>query len=120
MSLQLAGLKASIHHKGAKTGATLEYLVTVTTGPFYTILLVSTLGDIGDLPNIWKNIERQMRRWRNLSQVKEDKTIEKEFNKMKKSNICDKEFIVMVIKKFTRPERRVDELSENFNMRFNI
>ena len=52
----------------------------------------------------------------NMFQTKEqDKTTEKELNKMEVSNLPDKEFKVMVIKALMALERRVDELSENFN-----
>ena len=53
---------------------------------------------------------------RNMFQMKEqDKTSEKELNKMETSNLPDKNSKVMVIKLLIRLGRRVDELSENFN-----
>ena len=50
-----------------------------------------------------------MRRQRNISQMKEqDKSPEKELNKMETSNLLDAEFKTLVI-------RMLNELSENFN-----
>ena len=57
-----------------------------------------------------------MRRQKNMFQLKEqDKTSEKEPNKMEISNLLEKEFKVMVIKMLTKLRRRMDEHSENFN-----
>ena len=56
-----------------------------------------------------------MRRQRNIFQTKEeDKTSEKQLNKMEISNQPDKEFEVMVRKMLTEL-RRMDEYSEIFN-----
>ena len=57
-----------------------------------------------------------MRRHRNMPQLKEqNKTPEKELNKMETSNIPDSEFKTLVIKMLNELRRRVGELSENFN-----
>ena len=45
----------------------------------------------------------------------QNKTPEKELNKMKINNLLDKEFKAMVIKMLTELRRRMDEHSENFN-----
>lgn len=42
------------------------------------------------------------------------KTLEKELKKMKKSNLPDKEYSIMVMKMLTKL-RRMDEHNENFN-----
>lgn len=46
---------------------------------------------------------------------KQDKTSEKDFNEIEKSNISDEEFKLTVIKMFTELRRRPDEHSENIN-----
>ena len=79
------------------------------------------LGDVADLPNTrYKHRERgKMRRQRNMSQVKEQhKTSEKELHETEINNLPDKEFQQKVIIKLTDLERRMDELSENFNEEF--
>ena len=60
-----------------------------------------------------------MRRQRNMSQMKKNKTkkpqkITEELNEMEIRNIPDKEFKIMVIKVLIRLEKRVEELTENF------
>lgn len=50
-----------------------------------------------------------------LQTNKKDKTSEKELNKRELINLLAKEFKVMVVKMLIRLERRMDELSENFN-----
>ena len=52
-----------------------------------------------------------MRRQRNMSQMKEqDKTPEKELNKMETSNLPDAEFKTLVIRMLNELRRRVNEL----------
>ena len=50
-----------------------------------------------------------------LQMKEQEKTPEKQLNEMEKCNLPGKEFKVMVIKIFNRPESRVDEPNENFN-----
>lgn len=51
-----------------------------------------------------------------MLQTEEENTIsEKELNKIEINNLSDKEFKLMVINGLIRLERRVDELSEDFN-----
>lgn len=58
-----------------------------------------------------------MRRQRNMLQRKEhDKTSERELSKTKISYLPDDQFKVIVIKMFTRLERRVNKLSKKFNI----
>ena len=45
----------------------------------------------------------------------QDKTSEKELNKIEISNLPNKEFKIMIIKMFTKLGRKMDEHSENFN-----
>ena len=45
----------------------------------------------------------------------QDKTLEKELNKMERSNWPDEEFKILVIKVLTKLRRRRDELGENVN-----
>ena len=45
----------------------------------------------------------------------QNKTPEKELNKMETSNLLDAEFKILVIRMLNELRRRVDELSENFN-----
>lgn len=53
---------------------------------------------------------------RSIFQVKkQDKTSEKDFNEIEKSNVPDKEFKLIVIKMFTELRRRPDEHSKNIN-----
>ena len=55
-----------------------------------------------------------MRRQINMSQMKEqNKTPEKEQNKMKTSNLADLEFKTLVIKMLNKFRGRLDVLSEN-------
>lgn len=57
-----------------------------------------------------------MREKKNMFPIQEqNKTPEKELNKMKINNLLDKEFKAMVIKMLTELRRRMDEHSENFN-----
>ena len=57
-----------------------------------------------------------MRTQRNMSQMKEqNKTPEKELNKMETSNLLDAEWKTLVIRMLSELRGRVDELSENFN-----
>lgn len=55
-----------------------------------------------------------MRRQKDLFQTQE-KTTEKKLNGMEIHQIPDKELKVIVLKILTIPERKADELSENFN-----
>ena len=77
---------------------------------------LSRLGDIADLL-ICRNKHRELgkiRRQGNIFQVNEqDKTSEKELNKMEKTNLLDKELKVKVIKILTKLRKRVEK--ENFN-----
>lgn len=50
-----------------------------------------------------------------LQMKEQDKTSEKELNEIEISNMPDKGFREIIIKIFTRFERQVEELSENFN-----
>ena len=53
-----------------------------------------------------------------MFQMKEqDKTSEKELNKVKISNLPDKEFKVMITKMLTKLRSRVDKHSKNFKKR---
>ena len=57
-----------------------------------------------------------MKRQRNMFQIKEqDKSSEKEINKMEVINPPDKEYKPIVIRMLTDLQRRMDELSETFN-----
>ena len=57
-----------------------------------------------------------MRRQRTMAQVKEqNKTPEKELNKMEISNLPDAESKTLVIRMLNELRGRVDELRENFN-----
>ena len=57
-----------------------------------------------------------MRRQRKMSQMKEqDKTPEKELNKMETSKLQDAELKTLVVRMLNELRGRVDELSENFN-----
>ena len=56
------------------------------------------------------------RRQRNMSQIKEqNKTPEKELNRMETSNLPDAEFKTVVIRMLNELKGRVEERSENFN-----
>ena len=46
----------------------------------------------------------------------QNKTSEKELNKVEMSSIPHKEFKVMIIKMLNKPGRRIDEHSENFKL----
>ena len=62
-----------------------------------------------------------MQRQRNMFQMKEqDKTSEKELNKMEISNVSDKEFKVTIIKVLNELRRRIDEHSENLTKSLKI
>ena len=51
-----------------------------------------------------------------MSQMKDqDKTPEKDLNKMKTSNLTDAEFKTLVISMLGKLRGRIDQLSENFN-----
>ena len=57
-----------------------------------------------------------MRRQRNKAQMKEHiKTLEKELNKRKISNLPDAEFKTLVIRMLNELKGRLEELGENFN-----
>ena len=57
-----------------------------------------------------------MRRQGNMSQMKEqNKTPEKELNRMEASNPPNAEFKMLIIRMFNELRGGVDELSENFN-----
>ena len=57
-----------------------------------------------------------MGRQRDMSQMKEqNKTPEKELNKMETNNLPDAEFRTLVIRMLREFRGRVDELSKNFN-----
>ena len=57
-----------------------------------------------------------MRRQRNMSQMKEqNKTLEKQLNKMEISNLLDAKLKTLVIRMINELRGRVNELSENFN-----
>ena len=56
-----------------------------------------------------------MRRQRNMSERKEQKTPEKEVNKMETSNLPDAEFKKQVIRILNELRGRVDQVCENFN-----
>ena len=57
-----------------------------------------------------------MRKQRNMLQMKEqNKTPEKELNKMKTSNLPDAEFKTLVIKMLSELRGKSEELSETFN-----
>ena len=57
-----------------------------------------------------------MRRKRNMCQMQEqNKTLEKELNKMETSNLVDVEFKTLVIRMLKEIRGRVGELTENFN-----
>ena len=58
-----------------------------------------------------------MGRQRDMSQMKEqNKTPEKELNKMETNNLPDAEFRTLVIRMLREFRGRVDELSKNFNI----
>ena len=48
---------------------------------------------------------------------KENKSLEKEVNKMETSNLSNAEFKTLVIRMLNELKGRVDELNENFNKR---
>ena len=50
-----------------------------------------------------------------LQKKEQNKTSSKELNELEINNMPEKEFKVMIKKMLTRPERRVEELSEIFN-----
>ena len=59
-----------------------------------------------------------MRRQRTMAQVKEqNKTPEKELNKMETSNLLDAEFKTLVIRMLNELREKVNELEENFSIK---
>ena len=59
-----------------------------------------------------------MRKQRNMSKMKEqEKTPQKELNKMEANNIPDTEFKMLVIRMFNELRGRMDELSGNITKR---
>ena len=73
---------------------------------------------MADLPNIQKQTQSFTQNEEKEEYVpiqEQNKTPEKELNKMKINNLLDKEFKEMVIKMLTELGRRMDDHSENFN-----
>ena len=56
-----------------------------------------------------------MRRQRTVSQIKEQDKITRQLNEMEISNMPNKEFKVIVIKRIPGLEKRVEDLSETLN-----
>ena len=58
----------------------------------------------------------KMRRQKNMAQMKEqNKTLEKELNKLETSNLLDARFKTLVIRMPSEFKERIDKISENFN-----
>ena len=58
-----------------------------------------------------------MRRQRNMAQMKEKKTPEKELNKVETNNLLDAEFKTLVKRMLNELNGRVNEVNENFKKR---
>ena len=109
----------------AREGAHLQCPVwvigeAVPSNPTEHLLHTGTLPrqrDIAALP-VHRNKHREaakMRTQRNMPQMKEqNKTPEKELNKMETSKLLDAEFKTLVIRMLSALKGRADELSENF------